>query len=86
MDSKGLAWRLSGDRTLGPHVKVTDTLQLTCMGGGQGCRYSVSKYGMLLSHRGQLRDGGYRAWSPSFQVLSGCGHVGSSRGVGGEKA
>lgn len=67
-------------------MKATDILQLTCRGGAQGCRHRVSKRWVLLSHRRPLRDGSCRTWPPSLQVLSGCGHVGSSRDVGDEKA
>lgn len=39
---------------------MTGTPQLTGWTGAHGCRYSVSKHGVLLSHRGQLRDEGCR--------------------------
>lgn len=39
---------------------MIDTPQLKGWIGAHGCRYSVSKHKVLLSHRGQPRDEGYR--------------------------
>lgn len=39
----------------------------------QGCRHSVSKHWVPLSHRGQLREGSFRAHPLPLWVFSGCG-------------
>lgn len=88
-DSKGLAWRLASDETLEQVWKVTDTPQLTGWTGTHGCRYSVSEHGVLLSHRGQLRDEGCREQPLPLRyflevdikmLLKGCGRMGKRLG------
>lgn len=87
-DSKGLAWRFASDGTLEPVWKVIDTPQLKGWIAAHGCKYSVSKHGVLLSHRGQLRDEGCReqplplrySLEVDMKMLLGCGRMGKSLG------